>query len=330
MGEALYACRFVHFTAAMLLFGIAAFRVYALPGNTDPAAAKILARFDAYFGQVLLIASFVALISAVALLICQTAEMTGSFGAAMDFVALDAVLFDTLFGRVWCWHLLLAGMLVLACYYRQPRRRVVLILALGLLASLGWVGHAAMDEGAAWIGHELNQTGHLLAAGLWLGGLAPLAWLLRQTGRLPDEISLLSLALRNFSHMGYAAVVLIALTGTVNTLLLVGSVSALLDTDYGRLLAVKILLFVTMVAVGSINRFHLAPRISNEPGALRTLGRTVAFEQSLGLAVLAVVSILGTWPPGFTRAAVERSSGPPCGTIVRISGSFHDHVKIAT
>lgn len=299
MDEALYACRFVHFAAAMLLFGAAAFRVYALPGNPDRAAAKILARFDAFFGQVLLIASFVALVSGVALLICQTAEMTGSFAAAMNFAALDAVLFDTRFGRVWCWHLLLAAVLILACCYRQPRRPAVVILALGLLASLGWVGHASMAEGAARVGHELNQSGHLLAAGLWLGGLAPLAWLLRQTGRRPDEISLLSLALRSFSHMGYAAVALIALTGVVNTFLLVGSLGALLGTAYGRLLAAKILLFITMVGVASINRFRLAPRISDELDALGALGRTVAFEQGLGLAVLAVVSVLGTWPPAF-------------------------------
>ena len=299
MGEALDACRFVHFTAAMLLFGIAAFRLYALPGNADGAAAKILAGFDAYFGQVLLIVSFVALASAVALLISQTAEMTGSLAAAMDVAALDAMLFDTRFGRVWCGHLLLAAILVLACCYRQPRRPVVLILAFGLLASLGWIGHAAMEEGAARAGHELNQTGHLLAAGLWLGGLVPLAWFLRRTGRLPDEISLVSLALRNFSHMGYAAVALIALTGAVNTFLLVGSFGALLGTAYGRLLVVKILLFIAMVGVASVNRFHLAPQISVEPGALGALRRTVAFEQCLGLAVLAVVSVLGTWPPAF-------------------------------
>src|SRR6516164_3264238 len=112
MDEALYACRFVHFAAAMLLFGTAAFRVYALPGNTDRAGANILAKFDASFGQVLRIVSLVALFSAMALLLCQTAEMTGSFGGAIDFAALEAVLLDTRFGRVWCWHLLFAAMLV--------------------------------------------------------------------------------------------------------------------------------------------------------------------------------------------------------------------------
>ena len=300
MDEALYACRFLQFTTAMLIFGTAAFRMYALAGSGDRAASNMLAQFDAYFGPVMVAAALVALISAIALVLCQAAAMAGSPAAAGDFATVHAVLFETRFGRVWCWHLLLAAMLVFACLDQRPRRPLVLILSLGLLASLGWIGHAAMDEGAARIGHELNQTGHLLAGGMWLGGLASLAWVLRRAWLLPGEISLVCVALRNFSHMGYAAVAVIGMTGAVNTLLLVGSLGALLGTSYGRLLAFKILLFIAMVAVASVNRFRLAPRISDDPAALRALRRTVALEQSLGLAVLAVVSVLGTWPPALS------------------------------
>src|SRR5437764_12880930 len=108
MNEVLYACRFVQFTAAMLIFGTAAFRTYALAGSDDRLASTMLARFDARFGQVLLISAVIALISAIALLPCQAAEMAGSSAAAMDVTAVGAVLFDTRFGRVWRWHLLLA------------------------------------------------------------------------------------------------------------------------------------------------------------------------------------------------------------------------------
>jgi putative copper resistance protein D len=156
--------------------------------------------------------------------------------------------------------LLLALILVLVCLSRHPSRPVVLILSLALLASLGWVGHAAIGDGSARIAHEINQTGHLLAAGLWLGGLAPLAWVLRQVRRQPSdfEISLARDALRNFSHMGYGAVALITLTGAINTSFLVGSPAAMFDTSYGRLLAFKILLFLAMVVLAVINRLCLA------------------------------------------------------------------------
>jgi putative copper export protein len=63
MDEALYTCRFVQFTAAMLIFGTAAFRVYALADSDTRIASSILAGFDAWVGHVVLAAALVALIS---------------------------------------------------------------------------------------------------------------------------------------------------------------------------------------------------------------------------------------------------------------------------
>jgi putative copper resistance protein D len=301
MDEVLYACRFVHFTAAMLIFGAGSFRLYALAGSNAPAPAIFLAAFDAWLGQVMGVAAILALVSALALLLVQSAAMAGSPAAAIDPATVEAVLLETHFGRVWCWHLLLAAILVLVCFSRHRSRPVVAILSLALLASLGWVGHAVIGEGSARIAHQINQIGHLLAAGLWLGGLAPLAWVLRRARRQAGdlEISAARDALRKFSQMGYVAVTLITLTGAINTSFLVGSLAAMFDTSYGRLLAFKILLFLAMVVLAVINRLYLAPRFFRDPNALRALGRTVALEQGLGLAVLAIVGVLGVWPPAL-------------------------------
>ena len=43
MDEALYACRFVQFTAAMLIFGTAAFRDYAL-ADSDTAEHRVFSQ----------------------------------------------------------------------------------------------------------------------------------------------------------------------------------------------------------------------------------------------------------------------------------------------
>jgi putative copper resistance protein D len=105
-----------------------------------------------------------------------------------------------------------------------------------------------------------------------------------------------------FSHMGYAAVALLAATGAINTVLLVGSVGALVGTPYGRLLSLKILLFLVMVVLALTNRFRLVPRLRREPpssAAIAALARSVLFAQTLGFAVVAVVSVLGTWPPAI-------------------------------
>jgi putative copper resistance protein D len=309
MDEVLYTCRFVHFTAAMVIFGASSFRLYALAGSDARAAASVLAAFDAWLRQVTGVAAILALVSALALLLGQSAAMAGSPAAAIDPATVTAVLFETGFGHVWLWHLLLAIFIILACLGRSPKRHpVILTLSLLLLASLGWVGHAAMDEGPARIAHELNQTVHLLAAGLWLGGLVPLRWVVRRARMWGDSgITLTRDAIRHFSQMGYVAVALIALTGTINTLLLVGSLGAMFGTPYGRLLAFKILLFLAMVVVALINRFRLLPRLRREPqpsASIAALARSVLFEQALGFAVLAVVSVLGTWPPAINPHGV--------------------------
>jgi copper resistance protein D len=61
----------------------------------------------------------------------------------------------------------------------------------------------------------------LASAGLWLGGLVPLAWFLAQARHRSSAvwISLARDVLPRFSHMGYAAVALLAATGAINALL---------------------------------------------------------------------------------------------------------------
>src|SRR6185312_9042203 len=127
------------------------------------------------------------------------------------------------------------------------------------LASLAFVGHAADMEGLAGLGHELNQAAHLLAAGAWLGGLWPLHALLRRAG--PDEPAVAD-GVAHFSQMGYIAVALVAATGIVNTCMLVGTIKALFGTAYGRLLIVKVALYLAMVAIALTNRLVLAPRLT--------------------------------------------------------------------
>jgi len=303
MTEAWIVTRFVHFAAMMAAFGIGAFRIYAFAGGTIPAGAPARVALDVALVRVGVIAAVVALLSALAIVPFTAAEMTGSNALAFDPATWHAVLLDTEFGAVWCWHLGFA--VVLAVLYALPRWRwqpgAATLAALLLLASLVLTGHAAIDMGGGF-GHEINQMAHLTAAGLWLGGLVPLGLLLRRAGRPEGAayVPLARVALPHFSQIGYVAVALLVITGTVNSIMLVGSFRALIATPYGRLLSVKITLFIAMVGLALVNRLRLMPRLSGPEAAivpLRTLCRSVATEQALGLAILAVVAVLGTWPP---------------------------------
>src|SRR5437867_4211412 len=112
MDEAFYACRFIQFAAVMLIFGGSAFRYYACAGAHASAMPSILAEFDAWLGRLTLATAIVALLSALAFLLSQAAAMAGSSLASIDPATVTAVLFETRFGRVWCWHLPLAITLV--------------------------------------------------------------------------------------------------------------------------------------------------------------------------------------------------------------------------
>ena len=304
MTEAWVALRFLHFAAAMAAFGIGAFRVYAFagsPGASSDAPARD--ELDASLARAMLAAAAVALLSALAIVPFITAEMAGSPAAALDPDTLHAAMLETDFGHIWCWHMgLAAAPLVLSAL---PRRRwqagLTTLAALATLANLGLTGHAAMDMGGG-TAHEINQMAHLTAGGLWLGGLLPLGALLRRATRLNGAayVPLARIALPHFSQIGYAAVALLLITGTVNSVMLVGSFGAFVTSPYGRLLAVKIALFLAIIGLALVNRFRLLPRLSGTEAAivpLRALARSVLAEQAAGLGVLVVVSVLGTWPP---------------------------------
>jgi putative copper resistance protein D len=306
VAEVLIVSRLLQFAAVIVVFGCGAFRLYGLGVDPTPTPANALTVFDAWFWRVATVGAIVALLSALSLMLGVTANMAGSASAALDPNTISKVLFDTSFGRVWCWHIVFAALAIGVClaprvHWRMP---AILVLSFLLLISLGWIGHAVEGQGATRLVHQINQMVHLLAAALWLGGLVPLAWLLRWA-RSPSGTAWISLArdvVPRFSQMGYAAVALLAATGALNTLLLVGSIQALVGTPYGRLLSLKILLFLAMVTVALFNRFRLLPRLRREAqasAAAAALARSVLFEQGLGLTILAVVGVLGTWPPAI-------------------------------
>jgi putative copper resistance protein D len=202
------------------------------------------------------------------------------------------------FGPLWLARLTLILLaLVFAAIGSARLGWLVPTLAALALASLAGTGHAGLPGGVAGVAHRFADAGHLLAAGVWLGGLLALATLLAgadaDVGRL----------LLRFSGVGYAAVATLVLSGVANAWFLVGSIERLVGTPYGRLLLVKIALFLAMAALAAANRFWITPRFAASPADARWLSqikRHVWLEQGFGLLVVAVVSVLGV-----LQAAIE-------------------------
>jgi putative copper resistance protein D len=109
---------------------------------------------------------------------------------------------------------------------------------------------------------------------------------------------------RRFSRLGTICVALILATGGINAWYRVGNIRALIETDYGRLLLFKIALFAAMIGAAAVNRWGLTPLLeSGFAHALGRLQRNTLVEAGLGLAIIAIVAVLGTMAPAYYMTA---------------------------
>ena len=276
--------------AAMLTFGMSAYLWLYAPERLRLALSPVVRRLA-------LIASIVALITAIAWLALESASMADDWSAAIDPGAIGAVLTDTAFGHAWAAHLILAAALVLVVIF-EPRARWVAtaVASAALLASLGLVGHAAMQTGAEGVLHRMNHAVHLLTAGAWIGGLVPFAMCLsayRRDDLRKDAVR----AMMSFSFWGQFIVAAIVLSGAVNIALTSGRAPIPPTTPYRALLVAKIIIVGIMIALAIVNRYVLAPRLKSSATALAALRLTSAAEVALGCVVVALVSVFALLDP---------------------------------
>ena len=162
--------------------------------------------------------------------------------------------------------------------------------------------------------HPAADVLHLIGAAAWVGALIPLVVLLAMTGHDAAGLAVARTATQRFSTLGIASVATLLGTGVVNTWYLVGSVAALVGSFYGRLLLVKMALFLGMVAVAASNWSRLTPQLVQDASgaaaqrARRRLCRNAAVEAFMGAAIIVVVAVLGTLPPA-SHAHHQESAG---------------------
>ena len=300
----LIAVRAIHFAATAIIAGTVVFRtVVAKPALLpDQAAAK---GWRTQSLRIAWIALAVTLLSGAIWLLLQAISMTGlPPGEAMTSQVLSTVLDETQFGVVMEIRSILAIILATCLAYdRFPwADRLALAAALGLTASIAWTGHAASTLGALGNLHLAADALHLVAAASWIGGLVPFALLLAVVHRYGGD-SLARYATERFSTLGIVSVATLMLTGIVNSWILVGSFRALLVTEYGQVLMLKLAVFAAMLVFAAVNRFALTPRLAvssgNDREALRKLMRNSVVEIALGFAVFAIVGVLGTLHPAI-------------------------------
>ena len=221
----------------------------------------------------------------------SVAGMNGS--GLMDTLNMDLlklVVTQTPPGEVWAFRAGVAVVLaVMLCL--RPIRVWGIVPAAVFVGSIAWLGHAGAGDDTRRPWMLAADVAHLLAASLWPAGLLPFALLLKQkikAGALEEA----DLAARRFSAMSLVTVALLAATGSVNAVFLVGSFHGLVAFPYGQLLIVKLVFFAAAVALGSRNLLVHKPRRE-----LVAMARKVWIETALGALAVTVVAIMGTLPP---------------------------------
>jgi putative copper resistance protein D len=304
----LVVSRAVHFAATATTAGALIFRVVVAEPALWSAEAAVFVRTQSR--RVASLGLAVAATSGVCWFLLQAAAMAGlSLKEAIANDVLLTVMNETQFGFVSEIRLALAITLAGCLAYDRyaSSRWLALALALGLIATIAGTGHAGSGVGEAGFVHLTADVLHLIAAAAWPGGLVSLALLLA-TARHHEGLAWASAAkdiTQRFSTLGIVSVGVIFATGVVNTWMLVGSVLALIGTDYGRLLALKVTLFTAMLAIAAANRFFVTRRLDLRPEdsarlvALRQLTRNSVIEIALSMAVFGIVGMLGTLHPAI-------------------------------
>jgi putative copper resistance protein D len=310
--------RGVHFAATLLAAGSTGFIfVVAEPATSKPWFATLHRQLTLWVW----LALAAAVISGAAWLVLLASDILGtSFSDVCLHGGAWPVLTETRFGLVWCIRLALALLLALLLPWPATRRLQVTIAA-AFVALPALVGHAGATPALAGDLHLVSDMLHLLAAGAWLGGLPAFAFLLwrarRSAGRRRDGAVLR--VVDRFSLLGVFSVGFLLASGLLNSWNLLNGPHDLIASNYGRLVALKIVLFAAMIAIAAVNKFYLTPRL-HKPAVLRALLRNSLAEIGLGLCVLLLVGLLGTLPPALHVHAASAGL-PPDAAFVHIHTS---------
>jgi copper transport protein len=248
---------------------------------------------------------------------------------------------DTRFGVVWLGRLGLlavAGVLLWrwfrwrpAIEHPIPRWWLVLagVVGVGIVASPALAGHAAVGDVRDLA--VVVSTVHVAAMSVWLGGLV----LMGAVVVVGPDIDGHREVIARFSRAATWCLVALVATGAFQTWRQVRDFDGLRDTDFGRILAVKLVAFAVMVLFAVLSRDLVARLFPRATGAdsvpvvsgaalddaalrrheWRSLRRSVWAEVVVGLVVLAVTAALvNAAPPSSGGASL---TGGATGVTMR-------------
>jgi putative copper resistance protein D len=178
----------------------------------------------------------------------------------------------------------------------RPATWIALAMLVGLTAVRSAIGHSAGDGDFTL--PEFVQFIHLLATALWAGsvivaGIIVLPGMLRRL-----DIDPIAPFTRKLSRAVTVGLSLIVLSGIYNSYRgLGGSLTPLADTQWGKVLDLKLALIGLALMFGALNRRMLRGNRSLEPRECHRLATIVRVEALIMLLILTVSAWLANSPP---------------------------------
>ncbi|MFI5254398.1 MAG: copper resistance protein CopC [Candidatus Limnocylindrales bacterium] len=299
-----------------------------------PAPAAIVGRWLLYLGLLGLLgaACFGILIALPPrIMVRRLLPLTWLSAAAGTFLVLGVELGDagegvaeamgTSLGPAIVWRLgflVVAGVAVIVVRSGAGGRAGLAAVGLGAAGALGvdtLLSHAAAGPNAAF--DVFVQATHVLAVGLWLGGLVALLVALRWMNGDPA-----ARAARRFSRLATVGIAVVALTGLLRAVPEVGTLDALVATDFGRLVIAKSALLGVIAVLGAINHFRSVPAAGASQRGLRRVGSA---ELLVGATVVLLsASLVNLAPPSQVAAS---SAGQP-RELLALGADFGTSVRV--
>jgi copper transport protein len=312
-----------YLTIALALGGFAFLLIAWLPAVAtleDDQPRWQLAR-NAFERRLLALLSFAVVLGVLVSLLgilLQGATAAGvSLWGSLKGTVLESTM-ESRFGEVWglrALDWLALGALLSALRVTRRRWPLVPICVAGayLAATPALSGHASIQSPTAVF--FPSDFLHVLAASVWVGGIACLLVAVPPATRQLESTergSMLLATLARFSPLALVSVVVIALTGVLQAYIDVRSVSGLLHTTYGALIIAKTVLLLALIGLGAVNRRRVIPLLERliaggrPPGATGVLARrTMRVELALMLCAFGVTAALISYAP-----PIDAATGP--------------------
>ena len=279
--------------------------------------SKTRVSIDKNMMLLIIIGTGLVIASGVAMIVVQAISINAGISEAIA----------TKFGNVWLTRMLQSSILMgisLVIYRRITKSNTtasnaemyaILILGLAVLVTSSLIAHAA---GTSQIGPILLDFFHNAAASIWIGGLILLGFVaVPKILSIEDELiksTALSILIPRFSTVVVTLLGIAVITGPALLFALEPNLGLTLASVYGQILAIKLGLAATMVAMGAYSQFIVQKKAvavmvggggvgttaDRHIQRLKNYDRMLKAEASVGIALLLMVSLManGALPSG--------------------------------